>query len=300
MIALRSATLAICSATCVNCSAPVTSPTAHAEPDDVRSRESTTTAPLSVRMPAASRFSPSVIGRRPVATKSRSAVTGPPLLVSTTGLGCLGANGGRRRADANVDPLGFEQAVHEGGRVGILPDQDRRSHFEDRDARAQPREHLCELEPDRTSAQDHDRPGQFILIEYGLVGPVVRVLETRDGRDGGNRARRDHKAFRPDPADTLHLQGRGVQEAGGSEMHGHPHAAEPLGVVVMRDRRTRGSHSLHDRAEFASCAPGSEPQPGGVIDVPRQARRRDERLRGHAPGPQAVASESGLLDQRLV
>ena len=64
-------------ATCVNGATPVTSPTAQT-PSAARRWSSTTTAPWSVRTPAASRPRPSTRGRRPVATSSTAAPTVPP------------------------------------------------------------------------------------------------------------------------------------------------------------------------------------------------------------------------------
>ena len=201
-----------------------------------------------------------------------------------------------RCAHLDIDPFRTQIILHESGHFGILVDEDGGGHLQDGDPGAQTREDLCEFGSDRPAAQNGDGFGQFVLVEHILVGPVPGFGQSRDRRHRGHGARRDHETFGTDRTDALDLHRGGVQKTGRAEVDRDPHVAEALGVVVMGDGAARGPHSFHDGAEIVPLFGLAQAECGGAVHLPREAARCDQRLGGHASGPEAVSAEGRLFD----
>ncbi len=200
-------------------------------------------------------------------------------------------------ARPDPDPLVLEQGPEGPGHVGILGREDLGGHLQDRDLGAQPGVDLGELHADGAGAEDHDPPGELVLVEGRGVGQVVHLVETRDRRHRRHGARGHHDPVRADPTHALHLQGAGSGEAGGAEVDVHPHLPEALRVVVVGDRLPGAAHPLHDVAEGVPGRRTLEAQLVGVAHGVGQSGRGEERLGRDAPGPEAVPAQGLLLDQ---
>ena len=109
-------------------------------------------------IPAASRPSPSVTGRRPAATRRWLPSTRLPALAQRRTATPSG-RGSTRAIDAptaQLDPLAQERALDHRGHFGILPGEDPRRRLDDRDLRAEAPVGLGELDPDRAAADDEE------------------------------------------------------------------------------------------------------------------------------------------------
>ena len=92
------------------------------------------------------------------------------------------------RVDAAVqddlDSLVLERRLQLARRLRVRACRDLRAAVHDRHARAEAREDLRELEPDRPRADDEQRLGHVVELERADVVEPVDVLDARDRRDG--------------------------------------------------------------------------------------------------------------------
>ena len=94
----------------------------------------------------------------------------------------------------------------------VFARQDVGFKFDQGDLRAQAKEGLPELEPDRRASENHEMLGTFRGTQRLRRGPVRMIPKPRHGRDGGPRPRRDKNPVR------LDRPGRSIDRMHGQRM----------------------------------------------------------------------------------
>ena len=92
---------------------------------------------------------------------------------------------------AHVDALGDEPLLHQRRDLRVLPGQQPRRRLDQRDLAAQAREGLRQLAADRAAAEHHQPSRQFPQVPDGVRRHVAGLVEPRQRRHGGPRARGD-------------------------------------------------------------------------------------------------------------
>jgi len=145
---------------------------------------------------------------------------------------------------------------------------------------AEPRKDLSQLAADRTGADDQEPIRQLGQIEYGLVGEIARIRESRDVRDRGPRARRDHGTCEFESR-AVDFDGAATDERRGAEMDVDAERPESLDAVVHGELRAHRAHPLHRLRKRDA-----------------RSRRVNQRFRRHAPDIQTIATHLVALDER--
>ena len=155
---------------------------------------------------------------------------------------------------------------------------------------------LAELEPDRAATQDDEVLDALAHVEDGLVGEIGHLVEARDRRDRGHRARGDDESPRAHQ-DASRLDGELVEEARARLDDADAEPRHALDRIVRRDRGDDAMNVVvdaamvdlrldHIDAEIGRGAHGLGALAGG-----------EQSLGGHAAIVQAVAPHAALLDE---
>ena len=217
-------------------------------------------------------------------------------------------------AQAELDALGLERLAEAARQLGVVAAQDAVVPVDDRHVRAEPVQRLRHLHPDGPGAEHRQPVGPRAELEERLVGERVNVGQALDGRDDGAPAGRDHDAAGRHAAGAAlaldhHLARAHKPRPPGRDLDAEP--ADPLGRVgLVVDRLADPAEPAHGVGEeggaervgvrrlgrLAVAASGRErvggqdgpggPGAGGVVQ---------ERLRGDAAGPGAVAAQPVAL-----
>lgn len=167
----------------------------------------------------------------------------------------------------------------------------------DRDLHTEAVERLGHLTRDRTPAGDHERVGRTPDVEEVLAGEHIDVADALDRRDERSAAGADER----EPC------AQGSSTDGDLSWPGHhrhtfdhvdTHGPEPVRVVIGRAHRS--AHlvdSSPHRTEIHRGSGRRDAEPVRVAHGVGDASACDQRLRRHAAGPQAVATEAPLVDR---
>jgi|GEM_PF-1766298 len=96
----------------------------------------------------------------------------------------------------------------------------------------------------------------------------------------------------------IYLDRGGFGEPRLSVKYWYPSAAEGSGGVLEFDSGDRGSYVGENLGEVDPDPRQVDAERRSAAGVSRPSGRREKRLAGHAPGPQAVASGASALDKR--
>ena len=129
----------------------------------------------------------SELERRPVATSRWLPVSGRSVVELDDHSAVVAGHDPGRPGVAEVDALAGEVIGDDRGHVGVLAGGDAAAD-QHGDLRAQPAEHLAELQPDVPATHDDQVLGQRGELQQFHLGQVVDVVETGDGRDAGPAA----------------------------------------------------------------------------------------------------------------
>jgi hypothetical protein len=200
------------------------------------------------------------------------------------------------RAEMLPDALGPERLGDELARLRLLLPEQPVVGLHDGDADPEPSEGLPDLNPHGTAAQHDQGGGQGTRADRLAVGPVRRVLQPFDRRDGRGRSRRQH-----DPAASLedplarHFHLARAEDGRSTADEPSPLAGEPL------DRGLSSQSSVaSSRMRCATGRPvGSDRSvPGHAGDAPslgQQVARADHHLgRNACPVGTFAADQLGL------
>ena len=165
--------------TCVKAPLPVMSPTAHT-PSVTRQRSSTGAVRESLATPTVSRPTAAGSARRPVATRSFSAVRVEPSASVTvkpvpSWVTFVGAD-----APPHRDAVGLEGLLQRGRCLGLLEREDAVGGLDDRHVDAEAGHDLAQLAADGAAAEHDERGGQLRGLDDLVVGPVGRVAQALD------------------------------------------------------------------------------------------------------------------------
>jgi hypothetical protein len=157
---------------------------------------------------------------------------------------------------------------------------------------------LRQLHGDGSAADHRERRRRTLELEDRLARQEAGLRETVDGwhRRAAPGCQQHVPRPQPDPVD---VDGVRVDEAGGADVEVDAEPPDPLGRVVgggdpllhLPDPRPHGGR-VHLGID------GREPQPVGGAHAVRRPRRRQQRLRGDAARPEAVAADAVALHDR--
>ncbi len=134
--------------------------------------------------------------------------------------------------------------------------------------------------------------------EDRLVGVVLPLFETRDGRDRGAGTGCDYRAPEPENA-VSHGHPVRAGEPGVAEKDIDTEPGKTLRAVHPAQIGSKPPHPLHRRAEVARAGRRRPPEPGGRGPrVMPGASGGDHPFRWHAADVEAVAAHEVPLDQR--
>ena len=194
------------------------------------------------------------------------------------------------------DPLAAEHRGEQLARFRLLGADETWAGLEDRDARAEAREHLGELDADRPSPDDRERRGHLGRLDRLAVRPERRARQSLDG--GRPRPRAD-----PDDDGGARLEHRVAHDDAPGSVEPPPPAQEPaaLGLEPLGGGRVvpvvgrLGSDARRDGRPVRDDVSG----PGHALDATRlceQVGCADHHLRRHAPPVGALAADELRLD----
>ena len=197
---------------------------------------------------------------------------------------------------AQHDAIAFELVEDDCRAFGIVLGE-RPRRFADGDGAAETAERLRHFQTDRSTADDNEMRGQHVEIENGFVGETRSAVETRDRRQSRRRTGGDDKTA----GANFKLIGDGdgalVLERRVPLDHAHAQSGKALGRIDWRDR---GDHALHMRAHLSEIdrhRRRAHTERRAALYGMRMLGRRQQRLRRHAAGVEAVAAHFVIFDQ---
>jgi hypothetical protein len=214
-------------------------------------------------------------------------------------------------ADASVLPRGdrfgvredphavlFESPPEERGNVLILARENPGRLLEDGDAHAQAGERLPELAP-HGAAADNDHSIRLLVepVEDRFVGVMRRSPQPLDRRNSGAAARRDHEVPSA-KSNAVDLDFTGRDESRLAAKYVDPEPFETLLRIVRSDLRAALPHPPHHGLELEAGLLRIEPPVARAPDLRDQASGRNQGLRRHAAGVEAVPAHPIPFDER--
>jgi len=110
-------------------------------------------------------------------------------------------------AGDELDAVGFEVRLQAGPRLGLLQPKESRSGLDDLHLRAESRERLAELQPDRAAAENSERDRQLAGERRLSIRPVIDGIEAWNRRYRRSAAVGDHHRLTGDVAFAADLDG---------------------------------------------------------------------------------------------
>ena len=202
----------------------------------------------------------------------------------------------RRGAGHHGDAVTLQRVADHVGRVGVLAGQQPWRGLEQIHPGAEPREGLGQLAAHGAATEDGETARLFGQLEDRFAGQDVGAVHSVDVGDRGSSAGGDDGSGERQ-AHAVDLHGRGRRERGRAEEHVHAESGKACRGIVRRDGRARGPHARHHRAEVHVVQRGVDAERRAARNRGGSVRRRQQRLRRHAAGVQAIAAEAISLDQ---
>ena len=196
-----------------------------------------------------------------------------------------------RHAHMKLDAFRLERRDECGGRRFVFVRQDPRSHLQHRDARAEPRVELGELDPDRAGADDRERRRRGGRRPDRLaVRPERRTFQARDRRRLRHRPRCQDDPVGDDPRPVGHLDLIRADQARVILQDGYPEILEWPRLLARRgfDHRT---DPVHHGAEVDLNGGDVHAEAFGVSRERGDLRAPEHDLRGNAAVVVALPAE---------
>ena len=198
-------------------------------------------------------------------------------------------------AAADDDALALELIEHDHGAFRIVLGE-RCGLLQHSHRTPQAAEGLRHFQADRPGADDDEMLRPLGEIENRLVGEIRPLVESGDRRHRRRRSGRDHEPARAN-FDIADNERPAILECRGALDDAHAEPGEALGRIVGRNR---GDHAMHVRVHLGEIDRGARrrhAEHAGALHQPRALGRRQQSLRRHAAGVEAVAAHLVLFDQ---
>ena len=193
------------------------------------------------------------------------------------------------------DAITQQGRPHQLDRLGIVPRQQAR-HLHQLHARAEPREGLRQLDPDRPAAQHNEVADFRHVVEHRLVGEVRHLVDARDRRNECAGTGRQHEAPRGN-ARVAGFDRPFVDELGVASEDRDAEALEPLHRIMRRDGGDRFLDVRLDPWEIDARRREIHAEAFRVTMLDRRLGRSQQGLRWNATIVQAIAAHRTRFDQ---